>query len=78
MTRDEVGAKVLALLSEKQNVEAPTEGQTFEQLGMDSLDRLEMTIFLEDAFGYELPDAETEKWMTVKDAIDWIAGKEAT
>lgn len=44
-------------------------------LGLDSLDTVEMTVGLEDQFGIEIPDAELENVTTVSDAVDLIEQK---
>ena len=40
-------------------------------LGADSLDIVELVMALEDEFGIEIPDEESEKIMTVQQAIDY-------
>jgi acyl carrier protein len=43
-----------------------------DDLGADSLDRVELIMALEEAFGVEIPDEEAEKISTVQNAIDYI------
>jgi acyl carrier protein len=43
-----------------------------DDLGADSLDRVELIMALEETFGVEIPDAEAEKISTVQDAVDYI------
>ena len=43
-----------------------------DDLGADSLDRVELVMALEEAFDLEIPDEEAEKIRTVQDAIDYI------
>ncbi len=43
-----------------------------DDLGADSLDRVELIMALEETFGVEIPDDEAEKIATVQDAIDYI------
>jgi acyl carrier protein len=45
---------------------------TFESLGADSLDTVEICIELEDEFGIEIPDEEWEKVKTVQQAVDLV------
>ena len=47
-----------------------------DDLGADSLDRVELVMAFEEAFGIEIPDEDAEKIRTVQDAIDYI-GKHA-
>lgn len=44
-------------------------------LGLDSLDMVEMTLGLEESFGIEIPDSELEDVATVDDAIELIEKK---
>ena len=43
-----------------------------EDLGADSLDRVELIMAFEEAFGLEIPDEDAEKIATVQDAVDYI------
>lgn len=43
-----------------------------DDLGADSLDRVELIMALEETFGIEIPDADAEKIATVRDAVDYI------
>jgi acyl carrier protein len=43
-----------------------------DDLGADSLDRVELVMAFEEAFGLEIPDEDAEKILTVKDAVDYI------
>jgi acyl carrier protein len=43
-----------------------------DDLGADSLDRVELVMALEEAFALEIPDDDAEKIVTVQDAVDYI------
>ena len=43
-----------------------------DDLGADSLDRVELIMALEETFGIEIPDEEAEKIVTVQNAVDYI------
>jgi acyl carrier protein len=43
-----------------------------DDLGADSLDKVELVMAFEEAFSVEIPDEDAEKIATVKDAIDYI------
>ena len=43
-----------------------------DDLGADSLDRVELVMTLEETFGIEIPDEAAEKIATVQDAVDYI------
>jgi acyl carrier protein len=46
-----------------------------DELGLDSLDTVELTLGLEEAFGVEIPDSDLEDVRTVGDVIDLIEKK---
>jgi acyl carrier protein len=43
-----------------------------DDLGADSLDRVELIMAFEEAFAIEIPDEDAEKIVTVQDAVDYI------
>ncbi len=43
-----------------------------DDLGADSLDPIELAMDFEDEFGCEIPEDAAEKFMTVKDIVDFI------
>jgi acyl carrier protein len=43
-----------------------------DDLGADSLDRVELIMALEETFGIEIPDDDAEKIVTVQNAVDYI------
>jgi len=43
-----------------------------DDLGADSLDRVELIMAFEEAFDLEIPDEEAEKIKTVHDAVSYI------
>ena len=46
-----------------------------DDLGMDSLDAVELGMALEEEFGLEIPDEEMEKAKTVEDVVKYIEEK---
>lgn len=44
----------------------------FDELGMDSLDSVEILMELEDHFSFEIADRDTEDWTTVGDIITTV------
>jgi acyl carrier protein len=78
MSREEILAKVKALVAEKLNVgeDQVTEDAKFvEDLGADSLDQVELIMAMEDDFGLKIPEEEAEQLATVGKAIDYIMTK---
>jgi len=43
-----------------------------EDLNIDSLDALELMMELESVFGFEIPDEDAEKMLTVEDVINYF------
>ncbi|MEO8727338.1 MAG: acyl carrier protein [Acidobacteriaceae bacterium] len=67
--------KVKQIIIEQLNVEESevTANASFvDDLGADSLDRVELIMAFEEAFDLEIPDEEAEKIKTVQDAVDYI------
>jgi len=55
------------------DIEEITEESTFvDDLGADSLDRVELIMEFEEEFGIEIPDEDAEKITTVGEAIAYI------
>ena len=46
-----------------------------EDLGADSLAIVELVLALEEAFGLDISDEDTEKLRTFKDAVEYIQAK---
>ena len=44
-----------------------------DDLGLDSLDAVEVVMAIEDEFAIEIPDAEADKILSVEDAVKYIA-----
>jgi acyl carrier protein len=50
-----------------------TNGSSFvDDLGADSLDTVELVMAFEEEFGFEIPDEDAEKIVTVGDAVNYI------
>lgn len=46
---------------------------TFSELGLDSLDVVELVMAIEEEFAIEIPDAEADKILTASEAISYIS-----
>ncbi|XP_017364192.1 acyl carrier protein, mitochondrial-like [Cebus imitator] len=46
-----------------------------KDLGLDSLDQVEIIMAMEDEFGFEIPDLDAEKLMCPQEIVDYIADK---
>lgn len=73
-TKEDTQLKVVKIISEKLNI--PKENikltSSFQDLGADSLDIVEMIMSFEETFGIEIRDEDAEKIKVVQDAIDHI------
>jgi acyl carrier protein len=70
--------KVVKIIVEQLEVPADkvSMGASFsDDLKVDSIDRLEMVVVLEEAFKIEIPDEDAEKIKTVGDAVNYIKGR---
>jgi acyl carrier protein len=75
MTPEELEAKVLELIAEQLEVsqeQLKPAAAFVDDLKADSLAVVELVLALEQEFNIEIPDEDTEKIKTVKDATDYI------
>ena len=73
MIREEINRKVLEIISEQVAYEGDSpisEETTLEDLTMDSLDKVEVLMALEEEYNVNIPDEDAEKCITVKDVVD--------
>lgn len=78
MDRNEIAARVRALLAEQLAVEeakVTPEARFSEDLNADSLDLVEAVLALEEEWSIEIPEEEMEGVTTVGAAIDLVASK---
>lgn len=67
-------AAVLRIVAE-QLIASVTPATTFEELGADSLDIIELVMALEEELDIEFPDAEVKAVQTVQQLIDLAKAK---
>jgi len=83
MNRQQIEQKVKKIIVEQINMWEPRmttkeikpEDRLVDDLGLDSLDMVELIMAAEEDFDIEIPDEDAEKVKTVQDAIDLVAGK---
>ncbi|MGA8154333.1 MAG: acyl carrier protein [Terriglobales bacterium] len=73
--KKEIVEKVKQIISEQLGVDEAevTPGASFtDDLGADSLDQVELVMALEGAFDLSINDEDTERILTVQNAIDYV------
>ncbi|KAA0211800.1 MAG: acyl carrier protein [Ignavibacteriaceae bacterium] len=81
MERSEILSKVISSIVDKLGVEESkvTENANFiNDLGADSLDTVELAMKFEEEFDIKIPDEDSQKITTVKEAVDYIEQKLAS
>ena len=71
----DVTSRILEVVKNFDQVDANkvTEKVKFtDDLGLDSLDVVEVVMAIEDEFAIEIPDAEADKIVSIEDAVDYI------
>lgn len=77
--KQEILSKIRSILSDLLELNAEKivpNAKIAEDLGVDSLDSVEITIKLEDVFNIEISDDDIEKMKTVDDILTYLARNE--
>ncbi|XP_046652649.1 acyl carrier protein, mitochondrial-like [Daphnia pulicaria] len=67
---------VLKLYDKIDVTKLTVESHFMNDLGLDSLDHVEVIMAMEDEFGFEIPDGDAEKLLRPADIIRYIGDKE--
>ncbi|KAI9029400.1 acyl carrier protein-like protein [Hyaloraphidium curvatum] len=76
LSKDEIQERIVGVLKGFDKVDPSKispEANFMTDLGLDSLDTVEVTMAIEEEFNVELPDEEAESIFTVKQAVEKIA-----
>jgi acyl carrier protein len=76
MTSEQITARVREIIVEQLGVDedqVTREATLVEDLGCDSLDRVELALACEEEFGITIPDDETERMTIVAHLLDYLA-----
>lgn len=76
LDKSEVTDRVVTVVKNFQKVDpskVTTSAHFQNDLGLDSLDTVEIVMALEEEFGFEIPDNEADKINTIELAVDFIA-----
>jgi NADH dehydrogenase (ubiquinone) 1 alpha/beta subcomplex 1 len=75
LSQEEVTSRVVEVIKSFNKVDpnAVTAHSHFQKdLGLDSLEQVELILNIEDEFAVDIPDAESEKLQSAEDAINYI------
>jgi len=78
MERPEILEKVRRMIAEKLGIDlddVKEDANIIEDLGADSLDLVDIVMYVEDTFGIRVEDEELERIKTLKDIVDGIVKK---
>jgi acyl carrier protein len=75
MSYEELTARVRAVIAATQHIpqEKITADSTFQELGIDSLDGINILFAVESEFNINIPDEAAQNLRSVRDVIDGIA-----
>lgn len=76
LTVEDIETRIVNALKQfnKVDPESVTSKSHFQKdLGLDSLETIDVIMLIEDEFSIEIPDAEMEKIQTIEDAINYIS-----
>ncbi|WWC70941.1 acyl carrier protein [Kwoniella pini CBS 10737] len=76
LSKDDITSRVLDVLKSFEKVDGTklSPGASFtSDLGLDSLDAVEVVMAIEEEFAIEIPDAEADEITTVQKAIDYVS-----
>ena len=74
MNPEEVTARVLAIIAENQrkDLSLVTVESSFEELGIDSMDAVNIVFAIENEFSVNVPDEEMKNIRSVRDIVEGV------
>jgi len=79
LTQDQIESRVLAVCKAFDKISADKitlDSHFINDLGLDSLDHVEVIMAVEDEFGFEIPDEHAEKLITASHIVKYVADHE--
>ncbi|KAL0076882.1 NADH dehydrogenase 1, alpha/beta subcomplex subunit 1 NDUFAB1/ACP [Phycomyces blakesleeanus] len=79
VSRDNVESRVLDIVKGFQKVDdtkVTLSSHFIKDLGLDSLDTVEVVMAIEEEFSVEIPDKDADAIKTVQEAVDYIAKRD--
>lgn len=77
MIREQVYQRVVVIIQEEKgdDFQVQAESSLADNIAADSVEIMEFVLTLEDEFGVDVPDAAIERFETLADVVDFIAGE---
>ncbi|MGQ7449506.1 phosphopantetheine-binding protein [Streptococcus suis] len=77
MTREQVYQRVVELIQDEkgEDFQVQPESTLADNIAADSVEIMEFVLTLEDEFGVDISDAAIERFETLADVVDFIAGE---
>ncbi|CAG8567365.1 8141_t:CDS:2 [Dentiscutata erythropus] len=79
LSRSNIETRIMDILRSFDKVDAKKvtpEARFADDLGLDSLDTVEVVMNIEEDFSIEIPDKEADEIRSIKDAVDYISKRE--
>lgn len=74
LSREEIKTKLIKIIADQLNIDQKSidPHATLDSLGVDSLDRVEIIMQIEEIFGLEISDEDAYKFAALDQAINYI------
>lgn len=74
LSHEEIKIKLFKIIAEQLNIDQNSINthSSLDTLGADSLDRVEIIMKIEEEFGLEISDEDSDKFTSLEQAIDYI------
>ncbi|NYF78031.1 acyl carrier protein [Granulicella arctica] len=71
---DDIADRCIAIIAKSKNppLEGVTLDSSFDELGMDSLDKINASFAVEDTFDIQIPDESMNSLRTVRDMVNGV------
>ncbi|XP_046965529.1 acyl carrier protein, mitochondrial isoform X2 [Vanessa cardui] len=79
ITQEEIAERVMKVCKAYDKLvstQLSLDSHFINDLGLDSLDHVEIIMAMEDEFGFEIPDSDAERLLKPKDIVQYVADKE--
>jgi acyl carrier protein len=77
MLAKEIETKIKKEMSDQHGYTDIAMDDDLEMIGMDSLDEIEMLMFIEDEFQLDIADSSAKAWETLRDVVNYLENRGA-